>query len=64
MNVQNEPKKSNGSSDSDRDNSFRHSKELAHQLIRHLGIHAARKTCTENQWSGVLAAIDQLHRLD
>lgn len=44
------------------DDSRRLSTELAHQLVRHLGIKGARKTCTENHWDGVLEAIDTLHR--
>lgn len=44
------------------DDSLRLSMELAHQLVRHLGIKGARKTCMENHWDGVLEAIDTLHR--
>lgn len=30
---------------------------LARQLIRHLGITGATKTCRENHWDGVLSAV-------
>lgn len=52
------------SSKAEADNPFRHADELAHQLVRHLGISAARKTCNENQWVGVLDAINRLHKAD
>ncbi len=34
-----------------------HAKTLAAQLVRHLGIHEARRVCVGNQWDNVLAAI-------
>lgn len=63
MSAQSEPVQS-GSNQADQDTSFRHSAELAHQLVRHLGVNAARKTCTENHWTGVLEAINQFHRTE
>ncbi|GAB4151546.1 MAG: hypothetical protein Tsb0016_23730 [Sphingomonadales bacterium] len=39
---------------------FAHLEELARQLIRHLGVDGARRTCVDNRWNGVLAAIDRL----
>jgi len=39
---------------------FDHLEELARQLIRHLGVDGARRTCKENRWNGVLRAIDRL----
>ncbi|MEX1146934.1 MAG: hypothetical protein WEB93_01005 [Sphingomonadales bacterium] len=34
-----------------------HAQELARQLVRHLGIDGAKRTCTENHWQGVLDII-------
>lgn len=42
------------------DSGFDHLDELARQLIRHLGVEGARRTCVDNRWKGVLAVIDRL----
>jgi hypothetical protein len=34
------------------------SDRLARQLIRHLGIAGATRTCRENHWDGVLIAVE------
>ena len=34
------------------------SDRLARQLIRHLGIAGATRTCRENHWDGVLLAVE------
>lgn len=44
----------------DEEAGFDHLDELARQLIRHLGVEGARRTCLDNRWKGVLAAIDRL----
>jgi len=36
----------------------RSAERLARQLIRHLGIAGAIRTCHENHWNGVLAVIE------
>ena len=36
---------------------FENSSELARQLIRHLGIEGATRTCRENHWDGVLSEV-------
>ena len=36
---------------------FENAEELARQLIRHLGVAGARRTCVENHWDGVLNLI-------
>ncbi|MFZ5608199.1 MAG: hypothetical protein ACOY99_01155 [Pseudomonadota bacterium] len=41
------------------DQDFDHIQELAQQLVRHLGVAGARKTCLDNRWKGVLAVIDR-----
>jgi hypothetical protein len=61
LNAQYDPQPADVPQD-DCENSVRHSEELAHQLVRHLGINAARKTCAENHWTGVLAAINFIHK--
>ncbi len=61
MAIHMQQEKSRGSSNFPEE-TLKHSEELAHQLVRHLGIVAARKTCAENHWTGVLAAIDALNR--
>lgn len=38
----------------------RHSQELAQQLVRHLGIKGAERTCVENHWQGVLAIVQSM----
>lgn len=40
------------------DQGFDHVQELAHQLIRHLGVAGAKRTCIENRWKGVLAILE------
>ncbi len=40
--------------------SNRHSQELAQQLVRHLGIKGATRTCIENHWQGVLAIVQSM----
>ena len=37
---------------------MRSSDRLARQLIRHLGIAGATRTCRENHWDGVLLAVE------
>ena len=34
-----------------------HSRTLAAQLVRHLGIQEARRTCQDHHWDNVLAAV-------
>lgn len=34
-----------------------HATELARQLVRHLGVQGAKRTCVENHWQGVLDII-------
>ena len=34
-----------------------HARTLAAQLVRHLGICEAQRTCEDNEWSNVLAAV-------
>jgi len=36
---------------------FENAEELARQLIRHLGVAGATRTCVENHWDGVLNLI-------
>lgn len=36
------------------------SQQLALQLVRHLGIKGATRTCIENQWQGVLAIVQTM----
>lgn len=40
--------------------SSKHSRELAQQLVRHLGIEGATRTCIENHWQGVLDVVRAL----
>lgn len=47
----------NSTPESDSDPQFRHADQLASELIRHLGLKGAERTCRENHWSGVLAAV-------
>ncbi len=37
---------------------FEYKRELAHQLIKRFGVTAARQTCVENKWDGVLQAVN------
>lgn len=48
---------SNPGQESGSDPQFRHTDQLASELIRHLGLKGAERTCRENHWSGVLAAV-------
>ena len=41
---------------------LQHAEALAHQLVRRLGLNAARKTCAENHWLAVLDVINLMHR--
>lgn len=36
------------------------SQQLALQLVRHLGVKGAARTCVENQWPGVLAIVEAM----
>jgi len=36
---------------------MRYADALASELIRHLGVDAAERTCAENHWGGVLDAV-------
>lgn len=36
---------------------IRNAERLAQQLIRHLGVAGATRTCRENHWDGVLSAV-------
>jgi len=36
---------------------IRYTDALASELIRHLGVEAAMRTCSENHWAGVLEAV-------
>lgn len=36
---------------------FEYKRELAQQLVRRFGYHAARETCILNHWEGVLQAV-------
>ena len=36
---------------------FEYKRELAQQLVRRFGYHAARETCILNRWEGVLQAV-------
>jgi hypothetical protein len=40
----------------------RHSRELARQLVRRLGIQGATRTCQENHWQGVLDIIHAMNQ--
>jgi len=40
----------------------RHSRELAQQLVRRLGIQGATRTCQENHWQGVLDIIHAMNQ--
>lgn len=37
---------------------IQNAERLARQLIRHLGVSGAQKTCRENHWDGVLSAVE------
>lgn len=39
---------------------LKHSRELAQQLVRHLGIEGATRTCQQNQWQAVLEVVRTL----
>jgi hypothetical protein len=39
---------------------LKHSRELAQQLVRHLGIEGATRACLENHWQGVLEVVQSL----
>lgn len=39
---------------------LKHSRELAQQLVRHLGIDGATRACLENHWQGVLEVVRSL----
>ncbi len=41
---------------------LRHSRELANQLVRHLGVQGATQTCLENHWQGVLDIIRAMNQ--
>lgn len=46
----------------DDDGQPRHSRELARQLVRRLGVQGATRTCIENHWQGVLDIIQAMNR--
>lgn len=37
---------------------FEYKKELAHKLVKRFGLAAAKQTCIDNQWHGVLQVVN------
>ena len=39
---------------------FEYKQELAYQMVKRFGLAAARQTCIENRWHGVLEAVNSV----
>jgi|GEM_PF-1494128 len=50
----------NGQDNPSASGEFEYKQELAYQLVKRLGLAAARQTCIENQWHGVLKAVNSV----